>query len=183
MTQVTFSCPKCGQSLEGEESLRGRIIACPACGAQLTVPAQTKMTLPPKDGGGAPFPRRPTKKRFGVSALLVALAVGFVGGLGLGSLGGGAGGSVAPRLGIGRLTKDQWKQKMRQHSEVVGNQIAADVKAEDFKRVMGAPDRTQTVGEHTYWYYGCRDGQIQIVIKSSLLDPHGLLYGARINDY
>ena len=42
MSALTFECPKCKQSLEGDDSMRGHVIECPCCNAPIPVPAHQK---------------------------------------------------------------------------------------------------------------------------------------------
>ena len=42
MSSLVFECPKCKQSLEGDDSLRGHVIECPCCNTPITVPAHHK---------------------------------------------------------------------------------------------------------------------------------------------
>ncbi|NCC51379.1 MAG: hypothetical protein EOM20_09210 [Spartobacteria bacterium] len=80
-------------------------------------------------------------------------------------------------------TKEQWKQKVAANFSVSVNQISDMVSPDDFKKEMGDPDRTQTLGDRTYWYYFCSDGQIQMDINSVTLIMYEIMSGARINDY
>jgi DNA-directed RNA polymerase subunit RPC12/RpoP len=48
---VIFNCPKCDQELEVDSSGAGTEIACPACGAPITIP---EPELVPSNGGVAP---------------------------------------------------------------------------------------------------------------------------------
>jgi DNA-directed RNA polymerase subunit RPC12/RpoP len=42
MSEVKFVCPKCNQSLEGDESVRGQTVECPSCHTQIVVPSGQK---------------------------------------------------------------------------------------------------------------------------------------------
>jgi hypothetical protein len=89
----------------------------------------------------------------------------------------------------GGMTKEQWKDKLSQHFNVVVNQIQAlktapgmPWSAKTFQQIMGKPDRTQVLGDDTYWYYNCRDGEFQLVIGSIWLYKD-TIFGAQINEY
>ncbi len=110
---------------------------------------------------------------------LAAFALGWLAGR---STATGAGGRLTARVGLGRMTKEPWRAKVNRHFELVGNQFLDAVKADEFKRVMGAPSRTQAIGDHVYWYYDCSDGVIQIVTGASSLHSMGIFFGARINE-
>lgn len=51
MPEIKFTCPKCKQPLECDDSMSGQIVECPSCKEQLTVPSeQKKQTSLPKSG-------------------------------------------------------------------------------------------------------------------------------------
>lgn len=59
-------------------------------------------------------------------------------------------------------TKADWLQKADEEFGIV-RFGSGPVTADRFVRVMGKPDRTQSIGPYDgYWYYECRDGVIQI---------------------
>lgn len=80
------------------------------------------------------------------------------------------------------LTKAEWKAKLSQH---FGNYaqmgVIAGFKMNDFKKLMGEPSKTQSVGQSAYWYYDCSDGTVQLELNSGALMA-GLMQG-KINDY
>jgi hypothetical protein len=86
--------------------------------------------------------------------------------------------SEAPKV----MTKAEWKAKLSQH---FGNYaqmgVIAAWNANDFKKLMGEPSKTQSVGQSAYWYYDCSDGAIQLELNSGALVA-GLMQG-KINDY
>src|SRR5581483_6280614 len=81
MAEMKFSCQGCGQHIQCDEQWSGRQIACPACGATLTVPivASIPVAAPvaaptPVAAGAAPAPARrlvPKKKPFPVKRVLM----------------------------------------------------------------------------------------------------------------
>jgi hypothetical protein len=83
-----------------------------------------------------------------------------------------------------RTTKAQWRAKVMQ---AYGRYPAAmntipGWNAKQFQSLLGAPDQTQTVGDHAYWYYRCSDGTIQLALNAQVLALAGIMQG-NINDY
>jgi hypothetical protein len=83
---------------------------------------------------------------------------------------------------VGRMTKEQWRERARQYDVI---HARMDLTRSEFLRIMGKPDRTQTIGEKAYWYYKCRDGMIQVVINTGMMNE---VYGDKVivevvNDY
>ncbi len=80
------------------------------------------------------------------------------------------------------ITKAQWKAKVAQHFPMfrTGTLI---VSSTDFKRAMGEPDSTQTLGDKAMWYYECSDGMIQMVLWSSSLQFSNQVVAEQVNDY
>ena len=199
MPDIRFSCPQCSQHLEAEPSLRGEIIQCPSC--------QVSMTVPPAEirgksiasnafsPGQGPCNRRPVKtrgKKGIVLALMAGLIIGYFAGAGIPVIGRSSGllDRVRP-VSAQRMTKDEWKTKAYAYFKSSGEYegqghmlnptLLWGIDGEVFKRVMGKPDRTQTIGSNMYWYYTCRDGVIQLVLENREgLD--NLLVGD-VNDY
>jgi hypothetical protein len=80
------------------------------------------------------------------------------------------------------MTKAEWKAKLSQHfGNLAQMGVIAGFNANDFKKLMGEPSKTQSVGQSAYWYYGCSDGTIQLELNSGALMA-GLMQG-KINDY
>lgn len=69
-----------------------------------------------------------------------------------------------------RPTKQQWKASLAEKDELYRNGRIVNLKRDEFVRLLGEPDKTQTVGDQTYWYYECSDGQIQLVLDSRILN-------------
>lgn len=199
MPDIRFSCHKCGQHLEAEPTLQGDTIQCPSCRISIRVPSvkHRKKVTPPQahPTGAGSESRRPAKKtarKRCVLALTAGLIIGYIFGAGFPV---GERGSVLPdsarALSAQRLTKDEWKAKayayFRSSGEYEGQghmvtpTLLWGIDGEVFKRVMGNPDRTQTIGGNMYWYYTCRDGMIQLVLENRE-GVDNLLVGD-INDY
>lgn len=49
MGEIFFECGECGQSLDAPDDMAGDKIACPACNAEISVPASS--TIPAPDPG------------------------------------------------------------------------------------------------------------------------------------
>ena len=79
-----------------------------------------------------------------------------------------------------RLTKAQWKDKAIQAFGWM-TIIPLSAPAARFQQVMGKPNRTQTVGNETYWYYECSDGMIQMEMDPTVLQMGTIQ--AEVNDY
>lgn len=76
-----------------------------------------------------------------------------------------------------KMSKAEWRQKYAQNFGK--NPI---VQVTKFKGVFGEPDRSETIDQSAYFYYTCRDGEIQVIAN----DPNLFQSGAcvqRINDY
>ena len=94
-------------------------------------------------------------------------------------------------VSVHRLAKDEWKAKAfayfkpsgqyEGHGHMMSPTVLWGIDGDVFIEVMGAPDRTQTIGNNMYWYYACRDGTIQLVLNNRQgLD--NILFGD-VNDY
>jgi len=80
------------------------------------------------------------------------------------------------------MTKAEWKAKLNQHfGNLAQMGVIAAWNANDFKKLMGEPSKTQSVGQSAYWYYDCSDGTVQLELNSGAL-MSGLMQG-KINDY
>lgn len=81
-----------------------------------------------------------------------------------------------------KVSKEEWKAKLSQNNQMFGvTGGVLQMKKADFVKLMGSPDKTQTEGDQVYWYYECKDGEIQLVLAASALSG-GVLAG-RANDY
>lgn len=89
MSELTFSCPKCKQSLEGDDSMRGLVIECPSCKTPITVPASPRkhVTLTKALPGGTMRayvqPPSAAGSKFGtivgfVIGLIIGLVIGYI---------------------------------------------------------------------------------------------------------
>lgn len=59
-----------------------------------------------------------------------------------------------------------------------GLPLPGNTSVASFKSTMGEPDKTQSVGDYTYWYYSCSDGMIQIVLDTPVLSYYGAMTGS-----
>lgn len=79
-------------------------------------------------------------------------------------------------------TKAEWLTKLAsRYGQYAQMRIIYDWRVSDFKSLMGEPDRTETLGDHAFWYYDCSDGIIQL----SMFAPNlavGVMQG-KINDH
>jgi len=81
-----------------------------------------------------------------------------------------------------KLTKSQWRDKLTAHyGQPARMNIIPNWQPNEFKKIMGDPDRTQTIGDHAYWYYDCSDGTIQLSLNAPDL-AFGIMQG-HVNDY
>ena len=89
MSDLTFACPKCKQHLEGDDSMRGLVIDCPACKTPITVPSPPKRIVSIAKSGGAGTirayvpPPSAASSKFGtivgfVVGLIVGLVIGYI---------------------------------------------------------------------------------------------------------
>jgi hypothetical protein len=83
------SCPHCGQVIEGDPQLAGRVVACPSCPHQFTMPAESSpilappvvsLSAPPR---GAPRRQPPPDYTPRLVAWGITLAIVLVAGVGL----------------------------------------------------------------------------------------------------
>jgi len=201
MAELTFTCPSCKQELEGDDSFRGQTVECPQCGNSITVPSgQKKIVMkkrtvaapsrasstrtssrrtspPPKKGGGKKVP-------IIIAVVIVLGIIGYIGSQSGKSGGTGSSGTRSALPSFGRMSKEQWWKKLEDNNlKFPGNRAVMDVKKEDFIRIMGKPNRTQSLGEQTFWYYNCSDGQIQMVITGWVLERDGKIFAETINEY
>lgn len=79
-------------------------------------------------------------------------------------------------------TKAEWLAKLAsRYGQYAQMRIIYDWRVSDFKSFMGEPDRTQNLGDDTFWDYDCADGVIQLSMFSPNLAV-GVMQG-KINDY
>lgn len=89
---------------------------------------------------------------------------------------------VAENQAKQKLTKSQWRDKLSAHyGQLVQLNVIPNWRPGEFKKLMGDPDRTQTVGDNAFWYYDCSDGTIQLALNAPDL-AYGIMQG-HINDY
>ena len=194
MSEIKFTCPKCKQSLEGDDSMRGQVVQCPSCNTDITVPVapQKKQIILPKAGasGGSSAYTPPPKPKTSKVGIVVALIVGLGIGYGVGSA---KGPSLITKFGsgdglslpsFGRQTKEEWMEKVKRNQfyNDYQRQILG-IKKDAFVKVMGKPAKTQAVGKQLMWYFECSDGQIQMVINKAMMDIAGEINTEMINEY
>lgn len=83
-------------------------------------------------------------------------------------------------FGRPKFTKAEWRASFPSNKRAInGNPF---VQKSDLLRVMGDPDRTQTIGDEFYQYWNCTDGIIQVVSSAVLYNSMDGVY-VQINDY
>ena len=79
-------------------------------------------------------------------------------------------------------TKSQWREKLNAHyGQLAQLNVIAYAKTAEFKKFMGSPDRTETIGDEADWYYECSDGTVQLSLNAPNL-AFGIMQG-KINDF
>lgn len=188
MNNITFTCPKCDQSLEAEASMQGETVVCPSCGTSLTVPGEGKrrLTIPKSGLSSTSKPlREPSRHRVVAIALILTLGIGLaIGGIVRHRGGGTSSAGHGLRMGHGGLTKAGWLAKLKENklSSPAGNRIVQGASRVQFVQIMGKPSYTQAVGEQALWYYVCADGTLQMVMDADALNQMGQIW-AEINEY
>lgn len=78
-------------------------------------------------------------------------------------------------------TKAEWRAKLvKQYGQPAQLNVVNNWQATEFKRLMGEPDHTQTIGDQVMWYYECADGTIQLSMTGNV--GSNIMQG-EINDY
>jgi hypothetical protein len=83
------SCPHCGQAIEGDPQLAGRVVACPGCQRQFTMPAEPlplpapPVVLPPAPQRSGPRRQPPPDYTPRIVAWGITVAIVLVVGIGL----------------------------------------------------------------------------------------------------
>lgn len=85
-----------------------------------------------------------------------------------------------PKEVLGRVSTSRWINKVNSRFGLVGGDIMG-WPVSSFVNVMGQPDKVQRLGDTTYWYYGCTDGQIQLSLDTTILSS-GMMHG-QLNSY
>lgn len=115
-------------------------------------------------------------------AMVVLSAAVLLAGLVGCAKGGGGSSSTAESSAAKKSTKAEWKAKFgSKFGQTAQMGIVENLKPDQFKSVMGSPDRTQTIGDDAFWYYECSDGMIQLELFAPNLAV-GMMQG-KINDY
>jgi len=138
----------------------------------------TPASLTPAPSPTAPSTGNVGKGCMGCLGLIVLLMLlGWIGEM-AGCNGGGGTGQATESA---KPTKAEWKAKFGEKfgfSAKMG--IVENLKPDQFKSVMGAPDRTQTIGDDAFWYYECSDGMIQL----ELYAPNLVVFmQGKVNDF
>ena len=91
MSELSITCPKCKQSLEADDSMRGLVFDCPSCKTPITVPSPPRKILTVSKSGApgtirayVPPPSAGSNK-FGaivgfVIGLIIGLVIGYIAG-------------------------------------------------------------------------------------------------------
>src|ERR1019366_7228907 len=151
-----IKCPECGKDVST------RAAACPNCGYPIS---STRQGLPAESTGNSPLqsPAAP------VSPPLPAPSQGFQWGAGcfgvlvlclvggwLANSTGIFGDTAATPEQAHSITKAEWLEKgAGRYSQYARVRMVHGAKADEFKRFMGEPNSTQTVGDQAVWYYTC----------------------------
>lgn len=90
--------------------------------------------------------------------------------------------SMAGGCGLARTKADWWALLEQNGLKEPGNRLVIGKDREHFLKIMGKPDKTQAVGDFTYWHYRCRDGRIQMVMQAWFLDS-GQVATKSINEF
>jgi len=79
------------------------------------------------------------------------------------------------------ITKQEWKKRFGQLHPIFAQAGAIQMRKDDFVKLCGEPQKTQTIGDKVFWYYKCKDGLIQLdLVKGNLL---GGIVAGQVNDY
>jgi len=80
------------------------------------------------------------------------------------------------------LTKDEWKVRLGKINQMFAMSGTLQMSRANFIKACGEPDKTQTVGDDVYWYYSCKDGDMQLVLVKVALDQ-GQVFIHKTNDF
>jgi hypothetical protein len=79
------------------------------------------------------------------------------------------------------ITKREWKDAFGKAYPVFAQTGAVRMQKADFLELCGEPSKTQTVGNKVFWYYSCKDGEMQLDLdKGNLL---GGIVAGHVNEY
>ena len=87
MPELSFTCPKCKQPLEGDDSMRGLVIECPSCRTSITVPTlQKKHIVLAKSGSAGTLKAyvQPSNTKTSAFGIILGLILGLIVGLFIG---------------------------------------------------------------------------------------------------
>jgi hypothetical protein len=184
---IEARCPGCGTSYKIDDANRGRSARC-KCGARFVLEpaANLRAASVPEE---TPFPATPTSPRrttIWTPPVLAVVGGAFILGCLIGAivtkavLSGGDSFAVSFSGGGGGgrgLTVDEFKTK------IAWNGAAVQHGLDDFKKMVGEPDRIQEVGDEVYLYYSCKDGELQIIAVKVLYEYQKTLLITQINRY
>ena len=184
-------CPECAREISTAAP------ACPHCGYPIAAALKETTLVPPKSPqkemqegapeitpAQAPPTAAPATTKVGkgcmgcLGVIVLLLLIGWIGDMAGCNRGSGTGQSTE----TAKPTKAEWKAKCGSKcgfSAKMG--IVENLKPDQFKGAMGAPDRTQTIGDDAFWYYECSDGMIQLELYAPNLAV-GMMQG-KVNDY
>lgn len=94
-------------------------------------------------------------------------------------------GETGPTIDLknpGTITKQQWKTALGRIQQMFAVSGQIQMSKSDFIRICGEPQKTQTVGDSVFWYYQCKDGDIQLELDNGNLLGAGIVTG-HANDY
>lgn len=184
-------CPECAREVSTAAP------ACPHCGHPIATAFKETMTVTPQSPQNemtegapeitpaqAPPAAAPPVTNVGkgcmgcLGVIILLVLIGWIGDMAGCNGGSGTGQSTESA----KPTKAEWKEKLGSKfgfSAKMG--IIENLKSDQFKSVMGAPARTQTIGDDAFWYYECSDGMIQLELYAPNLAV-GMMQG-KVNDY
>ena len=211
MGTFKFQCPVCSGMMDVPDEMMGQVEPCPNCHANITFPKNTsspkqRIVISKKtanalaDGSHIPAPHKSRTVGSFIAGLVIGVIIaavyiksGFI--QSITSMFEGASRPSLPSTtshpsqpaNLLRLSKQQWINKLNMHYDVLNNSLFHIKKGDDqtvdnFIKLMGKPDRTQSIGKEKYLYYSCIDGYLQVMIELYMYD-HNFMIGAQINEY
>jgi hypothetical protein len=86
-------------------------------------------------------------------------------------------------LKASELTKDEWKAGVGKAQPLFASTGLLKMSRDEFIKLCGQPDKTETLDDKVYWYYACTDGTIQLVLSKFPLELSGIVIVTQVNDY
>ncbi len=93
-----------------------------------------------------------------------------------------AGSGEVQTIDPAKVTKAQWRKAVAPFNVNSPQWQQALLSEQGFKARMGTPAKEQRIGHRAYWYYRCRDGELQVVIEADLLEQQGVVIKS-INEF